>query len=166
MGFTGKKALTFKLAYIAAFNRMEAQMRQQALEPPELDVRGRLLSGQARPPLQGYSRRVETAINREAWRMAQEAYELAREHLRRRLAYRHTWGNPAQLHERDALADIRAITLGQCLAQEALDWQDHALRGAQMAQASINKTVARLQDLVDQHSRNRPTSALGQKDES
>jgi len=30
MGFTGKKALAFKLAYIDAFNRMEAQLRGQA----------------------------------------------------------------------------------------------------------------------------------------
>lgn len=29
MGFTGKKALAFKLAYIDAFNRMEAQQREQ-----------------------------------------------------------------------------------------------------------------------------------------
>lgn len=30
MGFTGKKALAFKLAYIDAFNRMEAQLRRPA----------------------------------------------------------------------------------------------------------------------------------------
>lgn len=29
MGFTGKKALQFKLAYIDAFNRMEAQLQEQ-----------------------------------------------------------------------------------------------------------------------------------------
>ena len=34
MGFTGKKALTFKLAYIDAFNRMEAQLRGQATSAP------------------------------------------------------------------------------------------------------------------------------------
>lgn len=30
MGFTGKKALAFKLQYIEAFNRMEEQIRRQA----------------------------------------------------------------------------------------------------------------------------------------
>lgn len=32
MGFTGKKALTFKLAYIDAFNKMEAKLQQRPLE--------------------------------------------------------------------------------------------------------------------------------------
>lgn len=31
MGFTGKKALTFKLAYIAAFNRMEAELAEHRI---------------------------------------------------------------------------------------------------------------------------------------
>ena len=34
MGFTGKQALQFKLAYIDAFNRMEEQLRQSP--PAEL----------------------------------------------------------------------------------------------------------------------------------
>lgn len=33
MGFTGKQALTFKLAYIAAFNRMEEKLRQPYIAP-------------------------------------------------------------------------------------------------------------------------------------
>jgi Rha family phage regulatory protein len=36
MGFTGKKALTFKLAYIDAFNRMEAALQKTA--PPQADT--------------------------------------------------------------------------------------------------------------------------------
>ncbi len=156
MGFTGKKALAFKLAYIEAFNRMEAELRQRPAQLPELDVRARLLGGQSMPPLEGYPRRVESAINREAWRMAQETYELAREHLRRRVAHRHIHGRPAELHERAALADIRSVTLGQCLAQEALDWEAYALRGVELAQVSINNTVARLQQLAAQHRQTRP----------
>jgi Rha family phage regulatory protein len=156
MGFTGKKALAFKLAYIEAFNRMEAELRQRPAQMPELDVRARLLGGQTMPPLEGYPRRVESAINREAWRMAQEAYELAREHLRRRVAHRHIHGRPAELHERAALADIRSVTLGQCLAQEALDWEAYALQGVELAQVSINNTVARLQQLAAQHRQTRP----------
>jgi len=34
MGFTGKKALAFKLAYIDAFNKMEAELSGRALPPP------------------------------------------------------------------------------------------------------------------------------------
>jgi len=34
MGFNGKKALAFKLAYIEAFNKMEAELTGKALPPP------------------------------------------------------------------------------------------------------------------------------------
>jgi len=37
MGFTGKRALAFKLAYIEAFNRMEAQLRGESAELVERD---------------------------------------------------------------------------------------------------------------------------------
>lgn len=37
MGFTGAKALKFKLAYIRAFNDMEAMVRQQAEQPVNLN---------------------------------------------------------------------------------------------------------------------------------
>lgn len=46
MGFTGKRALQFKLAYIDAFNRMEAELReQQPAQAPSL--RGLWLVGRA-----------------------------------------------------------------------------------------------------------------------
>ncbi|MBU4610297.1 Rha family transcriptional regulator [Achromobacter sp. GG226] len=37
MGFTGKRALHFKLAYIDAFNQMEARLQQRAVLAPALD---------------------------------------------------------------------------------------------------------------------------------
>lgn len=36
MGFTGKKALAFKLAYIDAFNRMEAELQKPAYDPDRI----------------------------------------------------------------------------------------------------------------------------------
>lgn len=36
MGFTGKKALSFKLAYIDAFNRMEAELQKPAYDPDQI----------------------------------------------------------------------------------------------------------------------------------
>lgn len=39
MGFTGAKALKWKLAYIAAFNAMEAELRDRATAPRQIDVR-------------------------------------------------------------------------------------------------------------------------------
>ena len=42
MGFTGKKALAFKLAYIDAFNRMEAELAKPAHDPERLQMAYRL----------------------------------------------------------------------------------------------------------------------------
>lgn len=39
MGFTGSKALDFKLAYIEAFNAMEAELRNRPAGPAQIDVR-------------------------------------------------------------------------------------------------------------------------------
>jgi Rha family phage regulatory protein len=36
MGFTGKKALAFKLAYIDAFNRMESELHKPAFDPEQV----------------------------------------------------------------------------------------------------------------------------------
>nr|WP_314711368.1 Rha family transcriptional regulator [uncultured Comamonas sp.] len=38
MGFTGKKALAFKLAYIDAFNRMEAELQKPAYDPDRITL--------------------------------------------------------------------------------------------------------------------------------
>lgn len=44
MGFTGKKALAFKLAYIDAFNRMEAELSQPAQDAQRLQLAQTLAS--------------------------------------------------------------------------------------------------------------------------
>lgn len=42
MGFTGKEALRWKLAYIAAFNRMEAELQKPAHDPQRIQLAHRL----------------------------------------------------------------------------------------------------------------------------
>ncbi|MDH1700282.1 Rha family transcriptional regulator [Comamonas terrigena] len=42
MGFTGKEALRWKLAYIAAFNRMEAELQKPAHDPQRIQLALRL----------------------------------------------------------------------------------------------------------------------------
>lgn len=42
MGFTGKKALQFKLAYIAAFNKMEEYLKNQLTQPTKRNPRKRI----------------------------------------------------------------------------------------------------------------------------
>ncbi|HEX6829221.1 MAG TPA: Rha family transcriptional regulator [Burkholderiales bacterium] len=127
MGFTGAKALHFKLAYIERFNRMEAKLAgrplpqpqpRAAIEPPkapEFDVRRLLLEGQSTPtvPLPA---EVQSAINRRAWALAHEAYELCRAHLARRVAYTSEVGMPRTLNEARALEVIEQGDLSDALA--------------------------------------------------
>jgi len=47
MGFTGKKALAFKLAYIDAFNRMEAELQQQPTQDAQRLQLAQTLASQA-----------------------------------------------------------------------------------------------------------------------
>ena len=146
MGFTGKRALQFKLAYIDAFNRMEAELQQRALNPAPIDVRARLLGGQSTPPACGYPARVEAAIDQAAWKMAREAYELVHEHLRRRVAHRFIFGPDAakRIDVQGALAEIKQTTLGHCLTREAMFYQQHAVTAARLALRSAQNAVAEL----------------------
>lgn len=89
-----------------------------ALPAPDdsIDVRSLLLSGQSAPkPL---TPAQQALIDRRAWSLAHDAYELIRQHLARRVAYR---ASSAQLGVVDgsALADIvNSTTLGHALAHE------------------------------------------------
>lgn len=161
MGFTGKKALQFKLAYIDAFNRMEAQLSAApalaapaplpALPPapaPRIDPRALLLSGQS-DPVVPIPPALDAAINKQAWAMAHEAYELTRQHLARRVAFRHVFGSPKAVQDvRGALADIRSVTLGQALVHEyitELNWSlssaESAARTTQIAAEKMRKQI-------------------------
>ena len=150
--FTGAKAVQHQLAFADEFERMEGQLHQPALEQPPIDVRKRLLSGQSNPPTGGYPARVERVIDEAAWRMAHEAYGLVREHLQRRVAFRHVFGAPVrQIDVRGAIVDLRKITLGHCLAREATAYTESAanslrmvLRVAESANADMEKQLAEL----------------------
>lgn len=56
MGFTGKRALQFKLAYIDAFNKMEAQLQQRGALAPALDPQ------------------LTTRVDARAWELARNAF--------------------------------------------------------------------------------------------
>ena len=148
MGFTGKKALQFKLAYIDAFNGMEAQLLSNAkqLPPsPGMDARALLLAGQIAPVPMPPA--LHKAIDKAAWRMAGEAYELARQHLARRVAYHHTNGPRSQpnLFQAAALADLRTVTLGDVLSHEATSEMRHALASIRCARDVATKAAAEVE---------------------
>ena len=128
--FTGAKAVQHQIAFADEFERMEAQLVSAAnkLPPPQgLDARAMLLSGQIDPvPMPNA---LHKAINRAAWRMAGEAYELTRQHLARRVAWQHTNGprNQPNVMQAEALADLRTVTLGDVLSHEAQSQLSHTL---------------------------------------
>ena len=69
MGFTGKEALRWKLAYIAAFNRMEAELQQPAQDPQRIQLAQRLATQAAAQVTQAVFDAVMAADNTD-WRHA------------------------------------------------------------------------------------------------
>jgi hypothetical protein len=118
MGFTGKKALRFKLAYMDAFNRMEAKLQQSAVrfsETAPIDVRALLLEGQANPTVKRPAA-IDKAIDKRAWDLAHDAFELIRKHLQRRVAHDAEKGHPVRKLDLDAAAHaIESMTLDDAL---------------------------------------------------
>ena len=150
MGFTGKKALGYKLAFIAEFKRLRAALAQRpqpapATTPacPEIDVAALLLSGQIDPvPLTPEQYRL---IDQRAYALSTDAHALIREHLLRAVACRSTWRDREDPANTGIAALLGSITLGQTLAH-----QHHAqVRAMDAALAAIRdlatKAYARLQ---------------------
>lgn len=125
MGFTGARALEFKLAYLDAFNRMEAEVSQrqaQALAAPavpaELTINPTklLLSGQSEPvPLKPEQYRL---IDQRAWELVGDARILLREHLLRAVAHRTSSAERDRQSDAEFKTLLQSITLGQALAHE------------------------------------------------
>ena len=69
MGFTGKEALRWKLAYIAAFNRMEAELQKPAQDPQRIQLAQRLATQAAAQVTQAVFNAVMAADNTD-WRHA------------------------------------------------------------------------------------------------
>ena len=121
MGFTGARAAQWKERYINTFNRMAERLAAKSAKPmtpalpePALpDLRTAMMHGLPAPvPL---SREQQAMVNRRAWALAHEAYELVREHIERVVAWRTTAAMRDQGHPALARA-INEVTLGQALA--------------------------------------------------
>ena len=69
MGFTGKEALRWKLAYIAAFNRMESELQKPAQDPQRIQLAQRLATQAAAQVTQAVFDSVMAADNTD-WRHA------------------------------------------------------------------------------------------------
>lgn len=113
--FTGAKAVQHQIAFADEFERMADELAGLGIvHTPSIDPRGLMLSGQtalksALPP------EVAHAIQAKAWDMAREAFDLAREHLERKVAYHAEIGLPPAVNSRLARRAIEGSTLGQAL---------------------------------------------------
>lgn len=120
MGFTGKKALGYKLAFIAEFKRLRAVVGQRALptpaELPTINPTALLLQGQSDPvPLTPAQHRL---IDQRAWELAGDARVLLREHLLRAVAHYTTAAQRECCSCAEFKSLIDSVTLGQALAHQ------------------------------------------------
>ena len=69
MGFTGKEALRWKLAYIAAFNRMEAELQKPAYDPARIQLAHSLAAQAAAQVTQTVFEAIASGRNSD-WRRA------------------------------------------------------------------------------------------------
>lgn len=116
--------------------------------PTGIDPAALLLSGQSEPV--ALTPAQQALINSRAWVLAGEAYELARQHLERRVAYR---SRAALRNDPDStqVADIVvATTLGNALAHEYHSQIDQLLNTARVFKLLAGDTFDALQALVDQ----------------
>jgi Rha family phage regulatory protein len=124
MGFTGKKALQFKLAYIDAFNTMEAQMvslhhctpsvQLPALPAPSVDVHTLLCTGNSEPvPLLPEHMAL---VDQRAWELAGQAHGLIRTHLLRRVAYSTNTAERTRATSPRVAQVVKSVTLDSALA--------------------------------------------------
>ncbi|MCF8156333.1 MAG: phage antirepressor N-terminal domain-containing protein [Rhodoferax sp.] len=113
------------------------------MDAPGIDVRTLLLGGQCAS--QTCAPELEAAIDRQAWSMVHEAYELSREHLRRRAAYRHVTGLERSMNTKAAIADIRTVTLGEALANTTHAELRYALAGIRIVLHSAQDAKARVE---------------------
>lgn len=116
-------------------------------ELPGIDVHALLLSGQSES--QSYTPAVNAAIDKQAWAMSGQAFELLREHLRRRVAFMHTSGPERRLHEKAALQDIKTVTLGQALAHTYISEMRYALSGISIAVTTASNAEKRVRAQID-----------------
>ena len=79
MGFTGTKAMKFKLAYIAAFNRMEAELKRHASAAPRATISGGVSASEVAAMLDAMERRIIDALAHGQQRAAEAVAEVVEE---------------------------------------------------------------------------------------
>lgn len=164
MGFTGARAAQWKEKYIDTFNRMADKLAHRAAKPGKptalppqpvrieqalkgIDVRALMLTGLTEPvPL---TRSQQALVNRRAWTLAHDAYELVREHIERRIAFKTIPRDREDPSDAFITDVVKEVTLGNALAHEYHTSLRSQLRTAQCMDRIMHSTTLALQDLVD-----------------
>jgi len=144
-GFTGKKAIAFRCAYIDAFNQMESALleKSQPASPAALPAPEVLIPAD-----------VQAAIDAKAWELSAQAHRIVHRRLRF-LAERTASGYPQRtVNSESALAHIAATTLDDAFVPLAPD-----LRSMQLLAQGIADSAQRYADAV-----NKGITALRQRD--
>lgn len=136
----------FYLKMIRAFDAMQ----QPAIPAASFSLRAVMLEDNSTPsvPLSG---EIQSAINKKAWSMAHDAYELCREHLARRVEYTSAEGQPRRINERRALAIIAESSLDTALLPRHHNMLRHVVsiaesmaRTARQQYAEMRREIERL----------------------
>lgn len=146
------KALPFQKWFasevLPSIRKTGSYTAQPALPPvrADFDLRAVMMEGNSTPtvPLPAA---VQSAINRKAWAMAHDAYELSREHLARRVAYICEVGyHERRLHQKTALAVIAETTLDMALAPQHYNALAAVLRAAESVADHASENLAKMRE--------------------
>ncbi len=88
--------------------------------PPAIDLRA-MIAEYGSSPTVTLPPAVKSALNRKAWALAHDAFELCQEYLERRVAYHSEVGWPRRLAEKRALEIVDETTLDMALAPRHYD---------------------------------------------
>lgn len=159
--FTGKEAAQWTEKFIEAFDDLERRAlekaaakrlpkpKPQALPATEgIDVRRLLLEGQSDPSIP-LTAEIHSAINRRAWTMAHEVYEILREHLARRVAYTSEMGSPRYLDAGRALKVIAGCDINNALAHTYYSGLHHCASMARSAKILSAEYLAEMEKALE-----------------
>lgn len=111
--------------------------------PPAFSLRAVMLEDNSDPILPLPSE-IQSALNKKAWAMAHDAYELCREHLARRVAYTSVLGNPRRVEDKRALEVIAESTLDTALITRHRNMLHCAVSIAESMALMANKQFAEM----------------------
>jgi|GEM_PF-6984126 prophage antirepressor-like protein len=111
-------------------------------ETHEFNLRAVMMEGNTTPTVP-LTQAVQKAVNRRAWGMAHEAYELARAFIERRVAYKAALGVPRRIDFNLAMAAIRECTLDMALAPRHYNMLEQIMTSSELlAIAAENQRAA------------------------